>query len=107
LRSGADARAFLDALDRFPFVDDLRAELAFRGYDLDVLRVAGSDREILEALLGSEGLDYEAMPKGLIPFHRYGDGVRTAIEEHLAEAAETVSRVHVTVPPEHLHAFRL
>ena len=107
LRSGADARAFLDALDRFPFVDDLRAELAFRGYDLDVLRVAGSDREILEALLGSEGLDYEAMPKGLIPFHRYGDGVRTALEEHLAEAAETVSRVHVTVSPEHLHAFRL
>jgi hypothetical protein len=47
------------------------------------------------------------MPKGLIPFHRYGDGVRTALEEHLAEAAETVDRMYVTVAPEHLHAFRL
>ena len=107
LRNGTDVRAFLEELPRLPFVDDLRAELAFRGYDLDVLRVAGSEREILDALLGAEGLDYEAMPKGLIPFHRYGDGVRTAIEEHLAEAAETAGRLHVTVAPEHLHAFRL
>lgn len=107
LRTGADVRPFMDSLDRFPFADDLRAELAFRGYDLDVLRVAGSEREILEALLGPDGLDYESMPKGLIPFHRYGDGVRTALEEHLAEGAETADRVHVTVSPEHLHAFRL
>jgi len=113
LRSGAGVREFVDALDRFPFVDDLRAELAFRGYDLEVLRVAGSDREILHALFDPEGLDYEAMPKGLIPFHRYGDRARTALEEHLSEAAETVggqpgaSHMHVSVSPEHLHAFRL
>ena len=107
LRNGTDVREFMEALPRFPFVDDLRAELAFRGYDLDVLRGAGSEREILDALLDTEGLDYEAMPKGLIPFHRYGDGVRTALEEHLAEATETAGRLHVTVAPEHLHAFRL
>ena len=113
LRTGSDTRGFLDAIERFPFVDDLRAELAFRGYDLDVLKVAGSAREIVDALLDPDGLDYEAMPKGLIPFHRYGEAARTAIEEHLAEAAATIARddrtcrVHVTVSPEHRHAFRL
>lgn len=113
LRTGHEVRRFAELVDRFPFVDDLRAELAFRGYDLDVLKEAGSDREIVDALLDGAGLDYEAMPKGLIPFHRYGENARTAFEEHLVEAAGTVARddglcrLHVTVAPEHLHAFRL
>ncbi len=52
-----------------------------------------------------------ALPKGLLPFHRYPDGARTAFEEHLDEAAATVRdaaglcRVHVTVSPEHRTAF--
>lgn len=110
--SGRDVPAFLAALERFPFVDDLRAELAFRGYDLDVLRGADSADEILDALLGSDGLGLAAMPKGLIPFHRGRERARTALEEHLAESAATVAdargscRVHFTVSPEHLESFR-
>jgi hypothetical protein len=52
-----------------------------------------------------------ALPKGLLPFHRYPDGVRTPFEEHLFEAAGTVRdaagvcRVHVTVSPGHRGAF--
>ena len=52
-----------------------------------------------------------ALPKGLLPFHRYAEAVRTPFEEHLVEAAATVRdvagicRVHVTVPPEHRAAF--
>ena len=113
LLGGRGVGALLEAIDRFAFVDDLRAELAFRGYDLDVLKGAGSGREVVDALLGSEGLGYATIPKGLIPFHRYDGGVRTAFEEQLAEAAATIRddegicRVHLTVSPEHLHAFRL
>ncbi len=50
-------------------------------------------------------------PKGLLPFHRYPEGSRTAFEEHLFEAAGTVRdaagrcRVHFTVSPEHRYAF--
>jgi len=123
--SGAATRMFQDVLTgravdgllegvlRFAFADALRAELAFRGYDLDVLRGAGSSAEIVDALVGAEGLAYATMPKGLIPFHRYGDGARTPFEEHLVEAAATVRdaegrcRLRFTVSPEHLHAFRL
>ncbi len=50
-------------------------------------------------------------PKGLLPFHRYPEGSRTAFEEHLFEAAGTVRdasglcRVHFTVSPEHRALF--
>jgi hypothetical protein len=123
--SGAATRMFQDVLTgrgvdtllkgalRLPFVDALRAELAFRGYDLDVLRGAGSGAEVVDALVGADGLGYATIPKGLIPFHRYDNGVRTAFEEHLVEAADTVRdaggvcRLRLTVSPEHLHGFRL
>jgi hypothetical protein len=113
LLNGVGVDALLDAVERFAFVDDLRAELAFRGYDLDVLQGAGSGPEVVDALLGADGLGYATIPKGLIPFHRYDGVSRTAFEEHLVEAAATVSdnegtcRVHLTVSPEHLHGFRL
>lgn len=55
---------------------------------------------------------WAARPKALIPFHRHPTGPRTALDEHLAEAyALGRSRrgrvkVHLTVAPEHLDAFR-
>lgn len=51
------------------------------------------------------------LPKGLLPFHAYPGGLRTAFEEHLYEAGDTVRdaagvcRVHFTVSPEHHAAF--
>jgi hypothetical protein len=111
--NGRGVGPMVEAIERFAFVDALRAELAFRGYDLDVLKGAGAGREVVDALLGAEGLGYATIPKGLIPFHRYDGGARTAFEEQLVEAALTVRdnegtcRVHLTVSPEHLHAFRL
>ncbi len=111
--TGRGVAALLEGIERFAFVDDVRAELAFRGYDLDVLRGAGSGAEVVDALLGADGLGYATIPKGLIPFHRYANGARTAFEEHLVEAvgyvrdAQRSCRMHLTVSPEHLHAFRL
>jgi hypothetical protein len=52
-----------------------------------------------------------ALPKGLLPFHRYAGTSRTSFEEHLVEAAATVCdaggtcRLHVTVSPDHRAAF--
>jgi hypothetical protein len=111
--TGRGVDALLAGIRRFAFVDELRAELAFRGYDLDVLRGAGSGAEVVDALVGADGLGYATVPKGLIPFHRYANGARTPFEEQLVEAsgtvrdAEGVCRVGMTVSPEHLNAFRL
>jgi hypothetical protein len=111
--AGRGLDALIGNIEKFAFVDALRAELAFRGEDLDLLRAAGGGAKIVEALLGADGLDYATIPKGLIPFHRYANGTRTAFEEHLVEAAgyvadaEGLCRVRHTVSPEHLHGFRL
>ena len=101
-KAAAALLTFLDNLDRFPFAEALQR--AAGGATDDV-------RAILDALLGEDGLDYGNLPKGLIPFHRYGDDVRTAFEEHLVEAAayardgRGACRLHFTVSPEHRARF--
>lgn len=64
----------------------------------------------LDALLDSNALDYGNMPKGLLEFHSYENGVRTALEEHLVEGAlyannKGIVRLHFTVSPEHKSKF--
>lgn len=110
----ADAKelvAFGQGLDRFAFREDLSRALAARGA---TSARPGPDDDlgpILDALLDAEALDYASLPKGLIPFHAYPDGSRTAFEEHLVEAAGTVrdagstARLHFTVSPQHRQAF--
>ncbi|MBT3223660.1 MAG: DUF4301 family protein, partial [Proteobacteria bacterium] len=45
-----------------------------------------------------EDLALAGQPKGLIPFHRYPNCIRTAVEEHLAECmALGIQRVHFTI----------
>ena len=103
---------FLADIERFAFVDDLRAALARRGSSLDELVNRGEVGPILDALLTSSGLDYADLPKGLLPFHRYGSAERTPFEEHLVEAvgyaraADGRCRLHFTVSPEHEDRFR-
>jgi len=98
-------------LPRFAFVDDLRASLRRAGLDLDALAGRGELGPVLDHLLGPAGLDYAALPKGLLKFHTYAEGARTPFEEHLVEAAGTVrggdgaTRLHFTVSPEHRSRF--
>ena len=100
-------REFLAHLDRFAFYPQLEAALAGRGQGLPPLREAGRFREILDCLLDPGGMGYAALPKGLVPFHRYADDCRTPVAEHLLEARRYVRdrtgmvRVHFTVSPEH------
>ncbi len=97
-----EALVFLDNLPRFAFTDALAA-------------CTGGRRELADvfaALLDPAGLGYAAAPKGLIAFHRYAGGSRTAFEEHLVEAAaltraaDGTARLHLTVSPEHESSFR-
>ncbi len=103
---------FLAGLPRLAFYEDLAAALARQGRDLEALRAAGDRAPILAALLEPSGLGYDDRPKGLIPFHRYPDGPRTAFEEHLVEAAGQVAdaagiaRLHFTVAPAFEGDFR-
>ncbi len=111
-----DARAaelvtFLAELPRFAFHARLELLLRSRGLDLGALAAAGSYAPILDGLLGPQGLDYARKAKGLIEFHRYAAGSRTALEEQLVESRDYVrdgrgvSRSHFTVARSHRAAF--
>lgn len=61
-------------------------EFAFYG-DLLGLGVDFSDKRAVVSAILEQGLGYGALPKALLKFHRYGVIARTALEEHLVEAA--------------------
>ena len=109
--AAADVLTFIDNLPRFAFADALAAAVARAGQRIDALLAAGDLGAVLDALLTPAGLDYAAAPKGLLLFHRYAEGARTAFEEHLVEtaavarAANGLARLHLTVSPEHAAGF--
>jgi hypothetical protein len=99
------------ALPEFPFWKRLQA-VSSRG-EPAVELVSGPEkvRRLLSDLLEPSGLGLARLPKGLIDFHLYESGPRSAFEEQLLEgttylAAEGgICRYHFTVSPEHLAAF--
>ena len=107
-----DFLCFQEGLRRTAFFDDLNVRMGEKGLSAEELLEENRWPEIVRYLLTEEGLNYGALPKGLLKFHRYPSGGRTAFEEHLVEAIHTVRdrqgicRLHFTVSPDHEDAFR-
>jgi hypothetical protein len=107
-----DFLCFKDGIRTMAFFEDLKAIMGRGGLSVEELLGQNQWQEILKYLLTGQGLDYGSLPKGLLKFHRYPSGNRTALEEHLVEAIHTVRdgkgicRLHLTVSPEHEEAFR-
>ncbi|MBP1709338.1 MAG: hypothetical protein H6Q46_322 [Deltaproteobacteria bacterium] len=99
--------AFVDGITRFAFYDDLKSVLARTALTMDDVLAQGEYTHLIEALVTDRGLNYANLPKGLLKFHAYPEGCRTALEEHLVEAISYVQdqaricRLHFTVSPEH------
>ena len=104
--------SFVGGIKRFAFYDDLKSVLARTGLTVDDLLAQYEYTHLIEALVTDRGLNYANLPKGLLKFHSYPEGCRTAIEEHLVEAIEYVQdqagicRLHFTVSPEYEEQFR-
>jgi hypothetical protein len=99
--------SFIDELDRYAFYNVLEQKMKDDGQDLEDCRKNRRIKTILEYLLFEIGLNLSNTPKGLIPFHRYGERSRTPFEEHLVEASKYTKdqngkiRIHFTVSQEH------
>lgn len=110
-RTAEKFKRFLDNLPNYAFYDELQEVLARDGLDLRRLINEGRIEPLLTYLLTERGLNYGALAKGLLKFHRYPTGARTAFEEHLIEAveyardADGVCRLHFTILPEHRERF--
>lgn len=106
-------KMFFEKIEDFAFYDDLNMTCRKTvGEDVPALLASGNYKAIVASLLEAAGLNYGALPKGLLKFHKYEDGNRTPLEEHLVEGALYAANkngkvnVHFTVSPEHRTLFR-
>lgn len=116
--SGAATRMFKDLFEfvregrRTAVVGELLANRRRFAFWPELRTIVGDDADELRTVenIVAEGLRYGETPKGLVSFHRYGDKVRKAVEEHLVEGAQYAAaggevKIHFTVSPEHLTRF--
>lgn len=107
------AKIFFQNLPHAAFLQDLDCKLEeLHGKSSAQLVEEGDFKSVVAGLLGTRGLNYGRLPKGLLKFHRYeSESSRTPFEEHLVEGAlyakNTEGRVqlHFTVSPEHRSLF--
>ena len=101
----AAVKQFRDQLPKFPFYEMISNRL---GKD-----AAGPGRHLqafVREMLSEEGLNYGFYPKGMLPFHKYGNTLTTPFEEHLWEGAayaatQGLSRLHFTISEAHHPLF--
>ena len=108
-----EAKCIFQNLKQFAFYPDLEMLLNEKRNTLEE-----NTKEwyisLIDLMLNKEGLNYEGLPKGLIKFHRYGDGTsRTAVVEHLVEGvlysknSNNEVDIHFTVSPQHKEYFKI
>jgi len=103
---------FFNDIKAFAFYDELNtACLRNEGKNIDELITTGNYKPIVANLLLEKGLNYGALPKGLLRFHNYAHEKRTPLQEHLAEGALYATNrskkvnIHFTVSAEHRALF--
>lgn len=102
---------FFDHIEKFAFYETLDDTCKKNeGKGLKVLIADGQYKTVVANMLEAKGMNYGQLPKGMLLFHKYADGARTPMEEHLVEGALYASsngeaNVHFTVSHEHMAMF--
>jgi hypothetical protein len=100
-----DIMVFSEGLERLPFykkvMDRLPENLDSQGKKVYLF---------VAELLGDDALNYGFYPKGLLPFHNYGDAAATPFEEHLKEGSlyagsKGKAKLHFTISEQHEDMF--
>jgi len=105
-------KKFFYDIRKFAFYEELNDVcLTNNQLSIDELIASKQYKPIVENLLLDKGLNYGALPKGLLRFHSYSDGKRTPMQEHLVEGALYAANksnkvnIHFTVSKEHRSLF--
>ena len=102
---------YFDNIEKFAFYDALDAACQKNeGKGIKQLIADGNYKAVVANMLQEKGLNYGQLPKGMLLFHRYPEGARTPMEEHLVEgalyaASAGEANVHFTVSHEHMQFF--
>ncbi|MFV0540802.1 MAG: DUF4301 family protein [Aestuariibaculum sp.] len=110
LRDHKSFWVFANGVERMPF-HDLVIEKSI-SINPDYKKRSYQDRFIafVKTMLDTDKLNYTFYPKGLLPFHKYGNNVVTAFREHLLEATMYASvkggaNLHFTISEVHKNMF--
>jgi hypothetical protein len=104
-------KKYFDCIGDFAFYDALdEACVKNEGKGITQLIEEKKYKPVVKNMLEPCGLNYGQLPKGLLLFHKYDDGARTPMEEHLVEGAlyatsNGCANIHFTVSHEHLPLF--
>jgi hypothetical protein len=102
----AEADNTTNNLKKFAFYNLLKKKISEDG-----ISISNADKSaIIRKILEPSGLNYSNLPKGLLQFHSYTDGSRTAVEEHVVEGllyanSKGHANLHFTISPEHEKLF--
>ena len=105
-------KQYFDNIGKFAFYDALDAVCRKNeGKSIKYLIQEGQYKKVVANMLFEKGLNYGQLPKGMLLFHKYPEGARTPLEEHLVEgalygASNGEARVHFTVSHEHMDMFK-
>ena len=104
-------KKFFNNIKDFAFYEELDQTCKTNeGKGIESLISEGNYKAVAANMLQSKGLNYGQLPKGMLLFHKYSEGPRTPMEEHLVEGALYASsngeaNVHFTVSHEHMPLF--
>lgn len=105
-------KKYFENIEKFAFYSELNdACVKNEGKEIPALMAEGNYKAVAAQMLRAEGLNYGQLPKGLLLFHKYAEGARTPMEEHLVEAAMYAAsngeaHIHFTVSHEHMPLFQ-
>lgn len=104
-------KIFFEKIKDFAFYEDLDDVCRKNeNKNIEQLITEGNYKAVAANMLGTKGLSYGQLPKGMLLFHKYTEGARTPMEEHLVESAlyaasNGEANVHFTVSHEHMAMF--
>lgn len=105
-------KKYFENIEKFAFYGELNDVcVKNEGNDIPTLLAEGNYKAVAAQMLKAEGLNYGQLPKGMLLFHKYAEGPRTPMEEHLVEAAlyaasNGEANIHFTVSHEHMPFFQ-
>ena len=105
-------KKYFENIEKFAFYGELNDVCVKNdGKDIPTLLAESNYKAVAAQMLKAEGLNYGQLPKGMLLFHKYAEGPRTPMEEHLVEAAlyaasNGEANIHFTVSHEHMPFFQ-
>jgi hypothetical protein len=104
-------KIFFDSIDKFAFSSLVKEKLNAKFPDFKNFEKGKRHHFFVKEMLEETGLNFSNTPKGLVPFHKYGENYVTAFGEQLYEAAfyansKGIAKLHFTVSAEHEEKFK-